>query len=270
MDKVTLNDALKCPTDFLYIFATDSFLSALDSKSANIIKSKRRNQQQLLISITTREKYNDGVQKVSAAIKDAFGMSPAAILIKLAEGEQVAGKDWTKGVYGVGATQREGFAGSNGITVDKTTGKIMQNGVEVAGQTAIYGKRKGQQYTTYNVEIDGVSYNSVYKDGSYYAGSYTNANGDSFNANGAKIGLSAFSDIWNSIASFMPYISQILTFLRSLFPAIFGNSTDNRTIITSANTLPSQSDGFVTNSTDWKSIGIFAGIAAAIYAIFDK
>lgn len=269
MDKVTLDDALKCPTDFLYIFASDTFLSQLDQKSAAIIRSKRRNQQQLLISITERSNYNAGVQKVAAAIKDAFGFTPAQILIKLAEGEQIAGKDWTKGIYGIGATQREGFSGSNGVTVDKTTGKIMQNGVEVTGQTAIYGKRKGKEYTTYTADIDGVTYCSVYSNGSYYAGTYTNAEGTSFNAEGTKIGLAGFSDIWNSIVSFMPYISQILTFLRGIFPSIFGGG-ESRTVITAANTLPSQSDGFVTGGTDWKSVGIFAGIAAAIYAVFNK
>lgn len=269
MNKVTLDDALKCPTDFLYIYATDKFLSQLDSKSASIIRSKRRNQQQLLISITTREGYNDGVQKVEKAIENAFGYSPATILIMLAEGKQVAGKDWTRGIYGIGATLREGFSGSNGVTVNRENGKIMQNGVEVPGQTAVYGKRKGTEYTTYNVEIDGTSYNSVYKDGSYYAGTRTNADGVSFDATGEKVGLEAFSDIWNSVVSFMPYISQIISFLRSLFPAIFGGA-DNRVVITPKNTLPSQSDGFVTNTTDWKSVGIFAGIAAAIYAVFNK
>lgn len=267
MDTITLQDALKCPTDFLYIFATDSFLSKLDSKSAAIIRKKRRNQQQLLISITTRDGYNDGVKQIGDAIKEAFGYSAASILIKLADGEQVAGKNWQKGIYGIGATYREGFSGST-VTVDRTTGKIYNNGVEVAGQTAIYGKSKGKEYTTYNAVVDGVSYNSMYVDGNYYAGDYTNAEGTSFNAAGNKIGLEAFSDIWNTVVSFVPYITQIITFLRGLFPDLFGSSTG--TVITPSNTLPSQSDGFITNGTDWKSIGIFAGIAAAIYAIFDS
>lgn len=268
MKELTLDDALKSPTSFLYIFATDNFLAQLDSKTAKIIRSKRTNQKQLLVSIVTSNGYNDAVNKLSAAMKSAFGYTPAAILIKLAEGETIAGKDWKNGVYGIGAL-REGFAGSN-VTVDKATGKIMQNGTVVSGQTAIYGGSGKKTYTTYTADIDGTTYTSTYKDGSYYAGTYTTAEGKTFNSSGSETGLAGFANLWSSVSSFLPYISTIISFVTSLFPNLFGSSTTGRTYITAANTCPSQSDGFITNGTDWKSIGIFAGIAAVIYAIFDK
>lgn len=270
MDKLTLDDALKSPTSFLYIFATDNFLAQLDSKTASIISKKRRNQKQLLVSIVTSTGYNDAVNKLSASMKSAFGYTPAQILIKLAEGETVAGKDWTKGIYGIGATLREGFAGSN-VTVDKTTGKLLQNGVEISGQTAIYGGKGKNTYTTYTADVDGTTYTSIYKDGAYYAGTYTTSEGKTFNSSGSETGLAGFSNIWSSISSFLPYISAIISFVTSMFPDLYGStSMANRTYITAANTVPSQSDGFISNGTDWKSIGIFAGIAAVIYAIFDK
>lgn len=269
-DTLTMEDVLKSPTAFLYIFATDNFLSQLDNKTAKIISSKRRNQKQLLVSIVTSTGYNDAVQKLSKAIQDAFGYTPARILIKLAEGETVAGKDWANGVYGVGATRYEGFSGTD-ITVDRTTGKIMQNGQEVAGQTAVYGGSGKKSYTTYTATVDGTVYTSQYKDGSYYAGNYTNSDGNTYSADGSETGLAGFSNIWSSISSFLPYISAIVKFVTSLFPDLYGStSMANRTYITASNTIPSQSDGFLTETTDWKSIGVFAGIAAAIYAIFDR
>lgn len=260
---MTLNDIYKAPQNFLYIFAPDTFLAKLDSKTAAIISRKRVNQAKVINNacIKENEQYSTVANEINNLLKQNFGHTGTECLKILAEGGQVAGKDWSAGIYGIGET-REGFSGTN-VTVDSSTGKLMQGGVEISGQTAIYGKNS----TTYTAVVDGVTYTSEYKGGKYVAGNYTNTEGVTFNAAGQQTGLAAFGNIWSAVQSYAPMFQQIINWLASLFPASF----TGKTLVTTENTIPSQKDGFVQQSSaSAGTVLAFAGIAAAVYALADK
>ena len=260
---MTINDIKKAPQNFLYIYATDSFLAKLDSKTAAIIRSKRGNQSKVINNACIKEKedYSTVVSEINDSLKENFGHSGAECLMILADGGQVAGKDWSAGIYGIGDT-REGFQGTS-ITVNAETGKLMQGGVEVSGQTAIYGKNS----TTYTAVVDGVTYSSAYKGGKYVAGNYTSTDGTTYNAAGQATGLAGFNNIWTAVQSYAPIIQQIINWLASMFPAVFSG----KTLVTTENTIPSQSDGFVQKSSiSAGTVLAFAGIAAGVYLLADK
>ena len=261
-----LADIKKAPQDFLYLYATDLFLSKLDQTTAAKIRDKRARQYKIVLNACKKEgaNYADVVAELNEILKDNFSHSGADCLKILADGGEIAGKDWSKGIYGIGATTYEGFSGTD-ITVDPDTGKLLKAGEEITGQTAIYGKNS----TTYTAVVDGTTYTSqANKDGMYSAGTYTNAEGKTFNPTGGAAGLGSFSDIWAAISSFQPMIDSIITWLRSLFPDMFaGTST-----ITAKNSVPSQKDGFTQSGSGdtITTVGIFAGIAAVVYALLKK
>lgn len=261
---MTLSDVKKNPAEFLYLFATDKFLSKIDAKHAAVIRKKQGNQYKVLLNACEKEKadYATTVKQLNQSLIENFGHSGADCLKILADGGEIAGKNWSAGIYGIGATTYEGFSGTD-ITVNKETGKLMQGGQEIAGQTAIYNKNS----TTYTATVDGTTYTSQFAKGSYSAGTYTNAEGKTFNATGTEVGLSGVNNIWTSIQSFAPIIQQVINWLASLFPEAF----TGRSLITSKDTIPAQSDGFVQSSSlDLGTVGIFAGIAAFVYAITRK
>ena len=257
--KVTIAQIKQNPAEFLYLFAVDAFLNKLDSKSASIIRGKRTRQAKVLQVACVDEgaDYATVVKQLNEILIENFGHSGAECLKILADGGEIAGKNWAKGIYGIGATTYEGFSGTD-ITVDKSTGKLLQGGVEIPGQTAVYGRKS----TTYTANVGGTTYTSQYKKGQYSAGTYTNAEGKTFTPTGQTAGLGDFSNIWTSISSFSPMIENLLNWLMSMFPT----QLQGNTIITQQNTVPSQKDGFVQSSSiDGWTIGAAAGIAALVY-----
>lgn len=265
---MTLQDVKKNPAEFLYLYATETFLSKIDAKSAAIIRKKQSNQFKVLMAVCDKEgvQYADVVKQLNQIMIESFGYKATTILKMLAEGQEVAGKNWSKGIYGIGSIgdTYEGFTGTD-ITVNSQTGKLMQGGVEISGQTAIYGKNS----TTYTAVVNGTTYTSQYnkKAGNYSAGTYTTEAGKTFNPTGKETGLAGFSNIWSSIESYKPMFENILNWLKSLFPAMF----EGREAITKKDTVPSQKDGFTQSSgLDVATVGIFAGIAAVVYALLRK
>lgn len=259
MAKVTISQIKKNPAEFLYLFAIDAFLNKIDSKSAAIIKGKRTRQAKILQVACADEgkEYATVVKELNDILISDFGHSGAECLKILADGGEIAGKNWSKGIYGIGATTYEGFSGTD-ITVDAQTGKLKQGGIEIAGQTAVYGKNS----TTYTATVNGTTYTSQYKKGKYSAGTYTTVDGKTFTPTGQTAGLSDFSNIWTSIQSFSPMIENFINWLISMFPASF----ENTSLITKNNTVPSQSDGFVQSSSiDGWTVGAAAGIAALVF-----
>lgn len=244
MAKVTLAQITKSPLDYLYIFAPDSFLKQLGNKVGGIIRSKRTNQVHLLNRIavdngSTYEAYRDAI---SSAIQDQYGMSPAKILVALAEGKNVAGKNWSKGVYGVGATNTltKTYATDGSVTVD-TAGKIMltSSGKLVEAQTPIY---ENDTLVGYAATHNGSIYTSVLgADGNFYANTVGTATYQKF-ADGSEYDGSKARSVWESILTYAPYCIQLIQWILSLIPGV-----NNRTIITPQNTIPSQSE-FTYNS----------------------
>lgn len=253
--ELTIAQVKKSPAEFLYVFAADVFLNHIDAKSRNIIRGKKANQIKLLQLSAEKygKAYQEYVDAIYAALQEQYGFTPAEILVKLANGEAVAGKNWSAGVYGVGANM-DGFTQNPSVKVDPITGKILVNGVEAPASKMVSiaanncpNNILGYVYTA----EDGATYSSAYKkiNKKYYASQY--AKGDILQTpSGAASNASDSASIWESICL---SLDKFVKWLLDLFGT--GKQTIN-----AANTAPSQSgDGFSSETTE-ASIGTIAAV----------
>lgn len=276
MAKLTKQDALNYPANFLYVWAADSFLAQLDAKSASIIGSKRDNQKKLLFVLSNDSgdftKYNALVNEVRNSFITKYGKTPAEALVILASGGSIAGKNWKEGVYGIGAAGRNNFSQNPDITVDPETGEIYYKGVK-QDCTPVYKK---DQITNQNAVIDGATYSSIYDKSTkrFYAYQYAPEDGEAkYNASGEKVLFGNMTnDMWQDILGITSQWGDwLLGFLRA-FQDIFGWPPKGQTTETTAtppplttkNTAPNQKkDGFLFDQgTDWGILAI-VGVAAA-------
>lgn len=265
--KMTITEVQKHPADFLYIFADDKkFLPYIDLKHRAIIVGKRANQNKIIL--LSAQEYGSSRDEYVKAIREAFiniyGVTPAQALVTLAQGGEVAGKNWAKGVYGVGSTAitRKDFVQNPSITVNTETGEILKDGKVVSSTPAVYGRSlKGDAVAfNYSYTENGKTYTSQYNKalGKYYASAYATAdvmqNADGKNITGADV-----SSNWeNGILSIEKLGDWIMNLLEQLGLI---STDDGRETISPANTLPSQTkDGFVAGvektETDWGTIGL--------------
>lgn len=233
--KQVLQKVLICPVDFIYLFATTNFINKLSGVYKRTVYTKNRLQYQYINStaVTAGETFESWRETIRKAIEETYGHTPYEILNMLAAGQSVAGKNWKAGVYGVGATYKEGFSQNAAITVDNTTGKLMQGGKEISGQTAVYtssGKVCG-----YTATVDGAQYQSTVHGGKYYAGSYSTTEGQ-FNADGSVYEPKNAESIFQNMFTAMPQIQQFLEWLFSFFNINRGN------IMTTNQVVANQSD----------------------------
>lgn len=264
--ELTKAQAAAHPENFLYQWASDQFLASIEPKYANIITVKRANQK--LVIMRSVEKYGSSYSEYISAIKSAFesayGITPERALFKLALGETVAGKNWKEGVYGIGSLQ-SGFAGSD-VTVDKQTGYMEVNGKMVNSTEQIYDTSKGSEtglyQQVYKDSTTGKTYVSQYNKitKKWYAQSYSDANGNMFNANGGTYGSSNMATVWEGVGL---ALSAFLNWLLSLF----GVNT-NTEMLSDKNTLPNQqNDGFVYKSGFGEAGAILLLLAAGGVAL---
>lgn len=255
--ELTIQEAVRKPENFLYIFADEAkFLRYIDSKHAKIIRGKKANQNKVLMLSADAygKKYEDYTAAIRQSFIDNYGMTPAQILVKLAQGETVCGKNWSEGVYGVGAVTNS-FAGTS-VSVDPTTGKILNNGVEVEGQQAIFNK-KG--VACFSAVVDGKTYSSNYRSvgKTFCADQVVDSEGNAYNASGKAISSADTSNIW---AALIAAGERLLNWLISLFSP----ESASTELITKENTVPNQgNDGFTTGGTDVQKADLGA-IGAAI------
>lgn len=244
MAKKTLQGILECPTDFLYLWASDGFIAQLGNK-ASIIKQKKYNQYQTLwktmVENTSAKSeselqavYKSWTDQIADAIKKVYGLTPAQILEKLAMGENVLGKNWRSGIYGIGNAPGV-FTQDSSVTVDPTTGKIMQNGSEVANQVAIYGA--DGNVAGYSVLIGASQFQSSMANGSYGAAYYSNADGAVQDAAGQSLDQTKLG-FWQNANNYMPIVNTILNWVSSIVNSFF----PNRTVLTPDNTVPVQGE----------------------------
>lgn len=257
------DDVLKYPINYLYIFTNDSFIKLvakyINKKAAQVIAQKAANQRKYLSTVIydgTADFNSNAYNDFTNAIQEQYGMTPQTILKKLLSGEEVAGKNWKEGVYGIGKTNNTlAFSGNASIMVDSATGKVYETAsgddIEISGGTPIY-KRKGKKtiVSGYSYNIDGKTYTTnVNRDGTFYADSQGDANG-TYDAFGNDKGAADFASVWNCVKTCVPMFQKFINWLLSLF---------GKTPITQANTQPSQSE-FVTedsgSNTSVASIGI--------------
>ena len=263
-----LNDVLRSPVDYLYIFASDSFISRLSGVYKSTVQKKKQYQIVWLQRAATENKSDITTwsEAIRQRIIDTYGMKPAEMLERLASGEDVAGKNWAKGVFGVGAVRYEAFSQNNTITVDNTTGKLLQGGQEMAGQTAVYsGSGKVVGYTTTITAADGTTqqYQSTKSGNKYYAGTYSTSAGVTQNADGSEFVPANSESVWQNVATLAPYIQQLIQWIASLF------GLNQQRLLTYNNVTTSQRD-WVKQRKDSDTLLYFIAGAGIVALLFGK
>lgn len=246
LETFTTEQARQNPGMFLYIFAPDEFLKAIPRKYANIIIGKAANQNKILLQSAkkygiTREDYTNAIRE---GFMEIYGKTPIEGLVILAQGGELAGKNWSEGVFGVGALSQS-FTKMN-ATVNPDTGVTSVNGVTLGVSNVVYSKSSSddtaevyQVFCTDN--STGVTYMSQLKNGKYYAKSYSDKDGVKYNYNGVKMSSSDAATFWENILLWVQKFVDLII-------SIFGKDKDAE-LITASNTLPSQTtDGFVQES----------------------
>lgn len=282
MIELTINEAKKHPASFMYVWANDKFLNAINPKHAKIIAMKKANQKKVLM--LSADKYLGGFDKVdqyynaiSSEFEKIYGMKPIEALLVLAQGGEVAGKNWDEGVYGVGAIRTNEFKGvtasdGSSISVDATTGHIFYGNVDITDESmTVYSNVKGQviPYQLFGKDDFGYiymsQYNKTYK--KYYAQSWTDDEGTAHKATTGNVSsASDGASIWGNINFDWDWIKNILNWLLSIFgiPTIPEAGSAQSDTLSADNTLPNQKgDGFVTDSNPLEAGAIFAALAAA-------
>lgn len=259
---LTIEQAKSKCANFIYIWASDPFLSAVKHEYAVIIKQKQVNQRLLLRRSaekyrTTQDMY---IQAIREEFINQFGMTPYDALIKLALGEEVAGKNWAKGVYGVGAVRSRKF--KDGYSVGEENGTIIDSaGNLCATDQVIYGSDGNPfQITSYD-NTTGLTYVSEKaSNGKWFAKSYSDADGNMFSASGASMTGSDAGSVWELAELSFDWLDKIINWILSLF----GASTDTgKEQLTPENTLINQKkDGFVYQSGLGEAGGVMLLLAA--------
>lgn len=247
----------KSPIDFLYIFATDDYLAKvqkyISKKAANTIRTKRANQATMLYRMAQDlgKSFDALASEVSSLIQQQYGISVGNILLKLLAGEPVAGKDYKKGVYGVGSTPLTTFTQNSNVSVDPTTGKIKLNGTDLSNG---YPTMQDRQTVAFTYNIGGNTYTSKLNTatGQWYANTYGTADAMQF-ADGSTYTASKSSSVWENISTATSLIEKLVTWILSLF------GSGNRTLLTADNTLPSQEE-YITNDTNIAGFGIVGAV----------
>ena len=266
MRELTIQEACSAPASFMYVWANNAFLNAIDQKYARIIREKKANQIKLLA--LSAEKYLGDVNKVTEyytaianAFKAAYGVIPSQALVILAQGGTVAGKNWNEGIYGVGAVVT--FSGHTDITVNDANGHIYKDGKDCTDESkTVYSQVNGKAvaWQLFAV-IDGITYMSQYNKTTrkYHAQSYSTADGWYSANTGNAIDSASSSDVWGSIVMALEkFVSWILS--------IFGSGKE---MINAENTLPNQSaDGFVSQAGMGEAGGILLALAAGSALLF--
>lgn len=273
MAKKNLADIKKCPIDFLYLWASDDFISQLGNK-ASIIAEKKYNQYQTLWRImvdvadqgsesANLNEYKRWTSEIAQTIKDTYGKTPAEILVDLADGKTVAGKDFAKGVFGVGEATSNTFVQNSNYTVDPTTGQIKAGDgstlKDKLHQTPIYGE--DGSVTGYSYNVGNTQYQSVYSNGQYVALSYSDVNGVQ-KANGGSFSASS-GTFWQNAENYMPMVNNLIEWIISLISQLLPG---NRVALTTDNTVPKQTEWVYEEKSN--SGGALLALAAAGALIF--
>lgn len=274
MAKRTLNSILQCPIDFLYLWASDEFISQLGSK-AKIVRTKKYNQYQTLwktmvenVSASNRveyeETYKQWLKQIQNAIEATYGVSPETILEKLAIGEEVLGKNWKQGIYGIGEV-RSTFAQNSSVTVDATTGMISVSGVVADGQVPIIGNDGAiTGYSYYDRNANRQYQSGVNAAGQYGAVCYSSPDGVE-SATGGNFDPTQGS-FWQNANNYMPLVNKIIEWIMSLV----GSFTGNRVVLTQENTVPEQTEWVESESNNGGLIAGGLALAGIALITMDK
>ena len=259
------NDIKRSPIDFIYYFANDQYIAIvaanISAKAAETIRSKRENQKKVLANLygSVKKRDEQAASELTAYIQDIYGKTPQDILVALLNGDTVAGKNYGKGVYGVGSTEPLNTFGddSSELYVDSDNGQIFQDGKYLTGGTPIYAKKNGKTYVSgYAYQYEGKSYTtSMDKNtGKFYANTYGTSD-NMYNADGTVYDPS-YGTFWDAMETAQPFIVKLIEWIKSVLSAVFNiNFVDGR------NTLPAQSE-YVADEpgTNTASLGIIGAL----------
>lgn len=233
------------PANSLYCFADEQNFIRYLGKKAKIIRSKKAMQQQLLNTAAVDDgiSYQDALQQVKNAFVGIYGITPQQALVKLANGETVAGKNWKAGVYGIGSVDVTTFSTKSGdgvVSVDPTNGQIKVDGNAVSSLVTDFtysgtGKSKKVVANAYSyTDAAGNCYIAQYDkvNKKYYACSVTNKEGKKVDAMGVTMGAGDTSSIWVAVIESLENLIQWIVNL-------FGNGQQ---LITAKAATPTQSD----------------------------
>ena len=279
MIELTLEQVKKSPAMFMYaVGATDKFLNAIQKKYANIIREKRANQQYILLlsarkfidsnATVASDAYKQYIDAVKTSFADTYGITPAQALIKLAQGKTVAGKDWDKGVFGVGALKSSSFAGTD-ITVNPDNGYMMRDGKYLPVYDTDYDDIKGKTiafHLYYYDEATGRTYMSEYDKTTkkYYAKTYSTSDGSLFSYSGKAVSAKDSSDIWSNIKLDWEWLKNIINWILSIFGIKTSDTGAETEMLSVKNTAPSQTaDGFCITESGFSEAATIALIAVA-------
>lgn len=262
------------PQNSLYIFADEQkFISKLGNKAA-IVRKKKAMQQRLITTVAVDDGVtpSEAMAQIRNSFENIFGMSPESALVKLANGETVAGKNWAQGVYGIGKTDATAFttkSGTGAVTINPSNGQIMVNGSPVSSLVTDYtykgvGKNKtvipnAYSYTDANGNCYIAQYNKI--TGKYYACSVTDSTGKKVDANGVAMTAGDTSSIWVSVIG---AIQQVIQWIVNLFAG-------GETLVTAKAAQPTYSDisSYSPEGTQTANINgwLILGLASVFFAV---
>ena len=266
---LTIDEVKRHPGDFFYIFATNDFLKKVDRTMRYTVIGKRANQNKILMLSAKKygKTYDDYTAAIRQAFIDAYNCKPAEALNTLAKGGEVAGKNWAKGIYGIGSAKtRSDFVQNPQVKINPETGEITLNGKTISdAASAIYGRALNGKAVVmnYTANLDGATFTSQFNKAlnKYYAGSYSR--GDVMqNADGVTINNSDASSIWENLAL------SANTFVEWLI-SLFSDDEEETELINEQNTLPRQSDGWVDTGSE-AGIGTYVAIGLTAVLLSSK
>ncbi len=288
---MALTDAYKlklkrASSNLIYAWISENNLKYIASKYRKIITSKRANQLQFMQNISRQADCEmvEVTQYVAQCIQDAYGMTPADVVYKLACGQTVNGKNWSKGVYGIGSTKKGTveFSNNSGYSVDPKTGDIYKGSIK---KTAKKSCNIYQASYTYNPDGTQSSMGEVYVEGKTYYDKKTNTTYSSiFNdatgqyevraittgenriaSDGNAVDVNS-ATIWQNVGDWVTVISEWLQKLLAFFNINTLQEEDIQINQVDDGFEPEVSSGGISKA----SIGIIGGVALLALLAKDK
>ena len=265
--ELTIQQACKQSANFMYLWADEKdFLQYIKKEYADNIRLKKAHQHKLLLLSAEKygNTYDEYTTKIRAAFIEQYGMTPAEALIVLAQGGEVAGKNWSESMYGVGALPTS-FSGyeidGQAVTVDATTGAIYLGATDITDTTKVVYSTSGKNtivYQRFSKDMNGVVFKSQYhKVQKKYAPQSWSTDDGTFSAkDGTEIKAADGASVWgNVLESVQVFLDWILS--------LFGANIPAREQLTTKNTLPNQTaDGFAQEAGMTDAAGLLLILAA--------
>lgn len=214
-------------TNLIYAWISEVNLKYCGTaKAIAIITKKRAYQLEFMRNIANQAggNYDEVRDYVEQCIIDIYGMTPSEVVYRLAQGQTVRGKNWSEGVFGIGATPKLTFPDSSGYKVSADTGEIMDASGKVLGSadTAMYADN-GTLYG-YCVQKDGAWYASRYNPSTnlYEAYETTSKDGVITQVSTGKTytdpsTVATENTIWENAGLLVPFLNQLLKAILALF-----------------------------------------------------